>query len=151
MLSSASIARQPWPAELIVPSVYCCSFGAASAGNGTPNALFWPLADADAAADGAAADAAADGAAADAAADGAAADGAVEAAAGAHASSTAGAAMTPPTTTAERPMNERRVSFELFMFPLHRSKFPDYCHDGQTVEQTNRQRAQRRCRPPPGP
>src|SRR6478735_3003652 len=99
MLSRASIARQPWPAELIVPSVYCCSLGPASAGNGTPNALFWPLAeaDADAAADGAAAEAAADGAATDAAADGAATDGAVEAAAGAHASSTAGAAITPPT------------------------------------------------------
>jgi hypothetical protein len=93
--------------------------GPASAGNGTPNALFWPLAeaDADAAADGAAAEAAADGAATDAAADGAATDGAVEAAAGAHASSTAGAAITPPTTTAERPMNDRRVSFEVSMSP----------------------------------
>src|SRR3954447_20701494 len=125
MLSSASMARQPWPLELIVASVNCVSFGPASGGSGTPNALVTPppaaAPDADAAADGAAAEAAADGAAAEAAADGAAADGAVEAAAGAHASSTAGAAITPPTTTAERPMNERRVSFELSISPLHRS------------------------------
>jgi hypothetical protein len=70
--------------------------------------------EADAAADCAAADAAAEGAAAEAAADGAAADGAVEDAAGEHASMTAGAAMRPPTTTADRPMNERRVSLEPF-------------------------------------
>src|SRR4051812_7376172 len=118
MLSSASMARQPWPLELIVASVNCVSFGPASGGSGTPNALVAPPAaadpDADAAADGAAAEAAADGAAAEAAADGAAADGAVEVVVVPHASMTAGTAMRPPTTTADRPMNERRVSFEPF-------------------------------------
>src|SRR6185369_12791164 len=99
MLSRASIARQPWPVELIVLNANCWSLGAASGGSAIPKAFVTP-----AAAD-AAADAAAEGGAAD-AADDAAADGFGDSA-GAQASRTAGAAISPPTTTADRPMNER--------------------------------------------
>ena len=86
-----------------MPSAYWASLGPASAGSGTPNALVTaPAADALGAAPLAATDGAVE----------AAVDGAVEVVAGAQASSTAGAAIRPPTTTAERPMNDRRVSFD---------------------------------------
>ena len=84
--------------------VYWLALGPASAGRGTPNALTSPAAEA----------------AEDAAAEGAvdappAADGAAELSAGAQASRTAGATARPPTTTAERPMNVRRLSFDFSM------------------------------------